>query len=32
MAIVVFYLVYGFLFNLAYDRIFPVAATAARPA
>ncbi|QBE65862.1 PACE efflux transporter [Pseudoduganella lutea] len=32
LAIVIFYLVYGFLFNLAYDRIFPIAATAARPA
>ncbi|GGY49119.1 membrane protein [Pseudoduganella albidiflava] len=28
LAIVVFYLVYGFLFNLAYDRIFPIAAAA----
>jgi uncharacterized membrane protein len=26
VAIVVFYLVYGFLFNIAYDRLFPVAA------
>ena len=26
LAIVVFYVVYGFLFNLAYDRIFPVPA------
>ena len=26
VAIVIFYLVYGFLFNLAYDRVFPVAA------
>jgi uncharacterized membrane protein len=26
VAIVVFYLVYGFLFNIAYDRMFPVAA------
>jgi uncharacterized membrane protein len=25
IAIVTFYLVYGFLFNLAYDRLFPVA-------
>ncbi|WP_338763186.1 PACE efflux transporter [Massilia sp. METH4] len=32
VAIVFFYLVYGFLFNLAYDRLFPVAAGAARPA
>ena len=24
VAIVVFYLVYGFLFNIAYDRVFPV--------
>jgi uncharacterized membrane protein len=24
VAIVIFYLVYGFLFNIAYDRIFPV--------
>ncbi|MBB3221251.1 PACE efflux transporter [Pseudoduganella umbonata] len=32
MAIVVFYLGYGFLFNLAYDRIFPVAAPAAHAA
>lgn len=29
LAIVTFYLVYGFLFNLAYDRIFPIAASAA---
>lgn len=29
IAIVIFYLVYGFLFNLAYDRIFPVTAGAA---
>jgi uncharacterized membrane protein len=28
MAIVIFYLVYGFLFNIAYDRIFPVGAPA----
>lgn len=28
VAIVVFYLVYGFLFNIAYDRLFPVAAAA----
>lgn len=28
LAIVTFYLVYGFLFNLAYDRVFPIAATA----
>ena len=27
IAIVTFYLVYGFLFNIAYDRVFPVAAT-----
>jgi uncharacterized membrane protein len=27
LAIVTFYLVYGFLFNLAYDRVFPIAAT-----
>lgn len=26
VAIVIFYLVYGFLFNLAYDRVFPIAA------
>ncbi len=25
IAIVTFYLVYGFLFNLAYDRVFPIA-------
>lgn len=30
MAIVTFYLVYGFLFNLAYDRIFPIAPVATR--
>ena len=24
LAIVVFYVVYAFLFNLAYDRVFPV--------
>lgn len=24
IAIVIFYLVYGFLFNLAYDRVFPI--------
>lgn len=30
VAIVVFYLVYGFLFNIAYDRIFPIAAVPAR--
>lgn len=29
IAIVIFYLVYGFLFNIAYDRVFPIAATAA---
>jgi uncharacterized membrane protein len=29
IAIVTFYLVYGFLFNLAYDRLFPVASVAA---
>lgn len=29
VAIVIFYLVYGFLFNIAYDRVFPVAAKAA---
>jgi uncharacterized membrane protein len=29
IAIVVFYLVYGFLFNIAYDAIFPVASGAA---
>jgi uncharacterized membrane protein len=29
IAIVIFYLVYGFLFNIAYDRMFPIAATAA---
>lgn len=29
LAIVTFYLVYGFLFNLAYDRLFPVAAVGA---
>lgn len=28
LAIVAFYLVYGFLFNLAYDRLFPIAAAA----
>jgi uncharacterized membrane protein len=28
LAIVTFYLVYGFLFNLAYDRVFPIPATA----
>ena len=28
VAIVIFYLVYGFLFNLAYDRVFPIAAGA----
>lgn len=28
VAIVVFYLVYGFLFNIAYDRLFPVAPVA----
>ena len=26
IAIVIFYLVYGFLFNIAYDRVFPVRA------
>ena len=29
VAIVVFYLVYGFLFNIAYDRVFPIAAVRA---
>jgi uncharacterized membrane protein len=29
IAIVTFYLIYGFLFNLAYDRLFPVASVAA---
>jgi len=29
LAIVTFYLVYGFLFNLAYDRVFPVATVGA---
>jgi uncharacterized membrane protein len=29
IAIVTFYLVYGFLFNLAYDRLFPIAAVPA---
>lgn len=29
VAIVIFYLVYGFLFNIVYDRMFPVAAVAA---
>ncbi|MDN4039971.1 PACE efflux transporter [Massilia sp. YIM B02443] len=28
VAIVIFYLVYGFLFNIVYDRMFPVAAVA----
>lgn len=28
LAIVTFYLVYGFLFNLAYDRVFPITGTA----
>jgi len=28
LAIVTFYLVYGFLFNLAYDRVFPIAVQA----
>jgi len=28
VAIVIFYLVYGFLFNLAYDRVFPITAAA----
>lgn len=32
IAIVIFYLVYGFLFNLAYDRLFPIGATVAVPA
>jgi len=32
MAIVIFYLGYGFLFNLAYDRMFPIAAPAVRAA
>jgi len=32
LAIVTFYLVYGFLFNLAYDRVFPIAAVAPRGA
>jgi uncharacterized membrane protein len=27
IAIVTFYLIYGFLFNMAYDRIFPIVAT-----
>ncbi|CAM5201530.1 putative membrane protein OS=Bosea thiooxidans OX=53254 GN=SAMN05660750_01060 PE=4 SV=1 [Bosea thiooxidans] len=26
LAIVVFYVVYAFLFNLAYDRVFPITA------
>lgn len=29
MAIVMFYLAYGFLFNIAYDRVFPVVAASA---
>ena len=29
LAIVTFYLVYGFLFNIAYDRIFPITGLAA---
>lgn len=29
LAIVTFYLVYGFLFNIAYDRLFPIAAAPA---
>lgn len=29
LAIVTFYLVYGFLFNLAYDRVFPIATVGA---
>ena len=29
VAIVIFYLAYGFLFNIAYDRVFPVAVKAA---
>lgn len=29
LAIVTFYLVYGFLFNIAYDRLFPIPAVAA---
>ncbi len=29
LAIVTFYLVYGFLFNIAYDRVFPIPAAAA---
>jgi uncharacterized membrane protein len=28
VAIVIFYLIYGFLFNIAYDRMFPVSAAA----
>jgi uncharacterized membrane protein len=28
IAIVTFYLVYGFLFNIAYDRVFPIAGAA----
>ena len=31
LAIVTFYLVYGFLFNIAYDRLFPVAALRLMP-
>lgn len=29
LAIVTFYLAYGFLFNIAYDRLFPIASVAA---
>lgn len=29
LAIVTFYLIYGFLFNIAYDRVFPITAAAA---
>lgn len=29
LAIVTFYLVYGFLFNIVYDRLFPIASVAA---
>jgi len=32
VAIVIFYLVYGFLFNIVYDRMFPVAVPAPRAA
>ncbi len=31
VAIVIFYLVYGFLFNIAYDRVFPVTTTPLTP-